>query len=346
MYNCSEATPAKESQPDHLRASAVELSLRCPSHKVRQAQPGRLPHPSGSRTPRRGLPEWPHLKKSVGSTPACESRAFVVTRRNPLTPQEQRFVDEYLVDFKGGSAYRRVNPYVTEGSARSLAAALLTRLNIKNAVKMGRRRLRRDAHVHALTVILELSRLAFSDIGDILTINDDGTVTLRPGSQIPPEARRAIKSIEVKEPVTVGTGKSQKMYTPVKIVLYDKLAALEKLARHLGLYDAPTPADALLNALPQQLQAPVRAALATTLHGGPVPNGGHNGRRANGGDRGGTEAELAPPVPGGGLDARPVASVLPDEQAEADGASMLSPSGDSSRAGYTDPDNLGPLFDD
>lgn len=51
-----------------------------------------------------------------------------------LTPSEERFASEYLIDLNATQAYRRVFPDVTDGSARTLGARLLAKVDIAERV--------------------------------------------------------------------------------------------------------------------------------------------------------------------------------------------------------------------
>ncbi|EHJ62156.1 terminase small subunit [Novosphingobium pentaromativorans] len=53
----------------------------------------------------------------------------------PLTPKQQRFVEEYLVDLDGPKAYIRAGYRVSSGVAAKKAAALLAREDVQEAIK-------------------------------------------------------------------------------------------------------------------------------------------------------------------------------------------------------------------
>ena len=76
----------------------------------------------------------------------------------------------------------------------------------------------------------EYARIAFASLGDILDF-DDGA-RLRPG--LAPEDAAAVASIKVKP----GGGDCE-------VKMYDKMKALEMLARHLGMAEAGPDAEAM-----------------------------------------------------------------------------------------------------
>src|SRR5262245_5473054 len=54
----------------------------------------------------------------------------------PLNVQQQRFVEEYVLDLNGSAAYRRAYPRVTSDAvARAAASRLLTQVNVAAAVR-------------------------------------------------------------------------------------------------------------------------------------------------------------------------------------------------------------------
>src|SRR5581483_7695954 len=141
------------------------------------------------------------------------------------------------------------------------AARLLAKVRVRRAVARGKARLRRrfgDAQERA---VRELLRLAFSDIGDVVDLTDRDHPRLKPHADIPPDARRAVQEI----------GRTRH---GVRVRMADKLAALDKVFRHLGLFRDLPPLEVLLGALPPAVAEAVRAALAAQVHGGGDPAGG------------------------------------------------------------------------
>lgn len=73
-------------------------------------------------------------------------------------------------------------------------------------------------------VVLELTRIAFSDIIDFVEW-DSGNVWFKESCEIPAEARRAIAKVTRTTNGSVG------------VSLHGKVRALDLLAQHLGMYD-------------------------------------------------------------------------------------------------------------
>ena len=92
----------------------------------------------------------------------------------------------------------------------------------------------KKAELSAERVLMELMRVAFSDVGDVLDFSGDEP-RMKPANQIPARARKAISSIKVKRYLIDGEGDVDREVEITEYKFWDKPAALEKLAKHLGM---------------------------------------------------------------------------------------------------------------
>ncbi|MCF0120789.1 MAG: terminase small subunit [Oscillospiraceae bacterium] len=88
-----------------------------------------------------------------------------------------------------------------------------------------------DREITKERVLRELADIAFCDIADYCEITEDETLRLRPTAQLSRSSRAAIAAIKT------GT-------KGVEIKFADKLSALEKLGRYLGIFDKNADGDA------------------------------------------------------------------------------------------------------
>lgn len=175
--------------------------------------------------------------------------------KDALTPQQQRFVEEYLKDLNASQAYQRAGYKVTGIVAEVNASRLLRLAKVKAAVNEAKLKRAKRAEVSADRVLQESARLAFLDIRQLY--EDDGT--LKPVSQWPAEVAAAVASIEsVQQYADVG-GKKIPVGIAKKIRLWDKPGALTLLAKHLKLLQEE-PAQNIVN-----VQINVRTSLAEAL---------------------------------------------------------------------------------
>ncbi len=146
-----------------------------------------------------------------------------------LTPRQQRFVEEYLIDANGHQAALRAG--YKPRSARQSVTQLLRNPEVAAALRAAMDARSERLQVHAERVLEELARIAFADIGALAEWGPDG-VTLKPASRISADARAAVAE------VNTGGGK---WGAGPRIRLYSKLRALDIIARHLGLYGKTAP---------------------------------------------------------------------------------------------------------
>jgi phage terminase small subunit len=137
-----------------------------------------------------------------------------------LTPRQQRFVQEYIVDLNATQAAIRAG--YSERGARVRGVELLTNRNVKTAIARTKEERRLRLELEADDVVRHLVEVAFANIADFATWTES-KVRLRPSEEIEESKLVAVHSI------TNGPN-------GVTIRLHDKLRALELLAKHLGMF--------------------------------------------------------------------------------------------------------------
>jgi phage terminase small subunit len=142
--------------------------------------------------------------------------------RPALSTRRQAFVDEYLIDFNATRAAIRAG--YSKDSAHALASRLLRQPAVKAAVEEAIAARAQRTRVTADRVIAEYARLAFTDMRRYAEWDADG-VRLRPHTVLNADDAAAV--VEIVPVGAKGRG---------RIKLHDKRAALDALARHLGLF--------------------------------------------------------------------------------------------------------------
>ena len=140
-----------------------------------------------------------------------------------LTPKQERFVDEYLVDLNATAAAIRAG--YSEKTARFIGAENLTKPNISAEIAERRAKLRSKLEISQEAVLQELASIAFANGTDFVTVTGAGLLCVKPTSEVPKEKRPAIASIKYNQ-------------QGVEIKLHDKVKALELLGKHLGVFSA------------------------------------------------------------------------------------------------------------
>lgn len=149
-----------------------------------------------------------------------------------LTGKQARFVEEYLVDLNATQAAVRAG--YSERTANEQGARLLANVSLRAAISAAKEARSARTAVTADRVVEELALLGFSDVGQILDFSR-ADPRLRPASEIPDAARRALSSLKVRRHAE-GHGEAARDVEVIEFKLWDKVAALDKLLRHLGGY--------------------------------------------------------------------------------------------------------------
>lgn len=149
-----------------------------------------------------------------------------------LTEKQQRFVEEYLIDLNATQAAIRAG--YSQDSASETGYENLRKPQIANAIAEAKSARSERTQITQDRVLREIARLGFSDLRKTMT--DDGAL-LSPHDW-DDDTAAAIAAIEV---VTTYTGETDENGNKVpeytkKIKTWDKNSALEKLAKHLGIY--------------------------------------------------------------------------------------------------------------
>jgi phage terminase small subunit len=146
-----------------------------------------------------------------------------------LTPMQSRIVDEYLKDLDiSATAQRAGVSYQTTYNALHLA-------KVKAEVLRRQRERAERSAIDGDRVLVELARIGFSDIGDVMDwktvkrpkkgggFTEETIVRIKDLKSLTPAARAAIAEIK---PTKYG----------LHVKFHNKQAALDSMAKHLGLY--------------------------------------------------------------------------------------------------------------
>jgi phage terminase small subunit len=145
-----------------------------------------------------------------------------------LTPQQERFCQEYIIDLNATQAAIRAG--YSEKTANQQGPRLLVNVGIAARVAELPKTVADKAGITALGVLQEFKRVAMADFRELFDENGQ----LRPIKDLPDDLAASLASIEVERRVD-GHGEEAEVYHVHKVKRWDKLRALESLAKHLGL---------------------------------------------------------------------------------------------------------------
>jgi len=120
----------------------------------------------------------------------------------------------------------------SKNSLEVCSTQLLSNPKIKARLDYKRGQLAKKADITAERVIAELARIGFANLQDFL---DTGNA-VQDLTKLPRELTAAVESVQTD--IRHDGGKSEGYTEKVKFKLHSKVAALDKLAQHLGLYEA------------------------------------------------------------------------------------------------------------
>lgn len=140
---------------------------------------------------------------------------------NELTPKQQRFVQEYLIDLNASAAAERAG--FSAHMAKSIGWELLRKPHVAAAIEKEIAAREKRTRVTADRVLEQIARIAFFDPRKMFA--SDGS--LRPIDTLGDDEAAAIASFEATETAAGVVVR--------KVRLADKLRALELIGRHLGL---------------------------------------------------------------------------------------------------------------
>jgi len=149
-----------------------------------------------------------------------------------LTDKQQRFCEEYIIDLNATQAALRAG--YCANSVNKVGPANLVKVGIREEIQRLKSERSDRLQIEADSVVKELAIVAFSNIRDYLTVNEDGDVFLKGFDGIEAEKLAAIESIKVN---TTRKKDESREYTTTQFKLHSKLNALEQLGRHLGIYE-------------------------------------------------------------------------------------------------------------
>lgn len=148
-----------------------------------------------------------------------------------LTAKQEAFCNEYLIDLNATAAAKRAG--YSEDTAHSIGWENLRKPEIQERLTQLRKQLDNDNDGLAQKVIDELKKIGFSNIQDFLETGN----TIKDLSEVDREKVAAVASVK-KSVTTFGDGEGNEgEKTTVEFKMWDKIAALEKMGRHLGIFE-------------------------------------------------------------------------------------------------------------
>lgn len=145
-----------------------------------------------------------------------------------LTPQQYRFVEEMLLDPSNqGKAAIRAGYSIH--SAKGIASNLMADPKVRAVIDERQRERAQRLGITEDRVLQEIALIAFANVQDVMETNEDGDTTVNL-KHMPRDVAAALGEI------SITTKKGKTTTKTAKVRLHDKIAALDKLGKHLGMF--------------------------------------------------------------------------------------------------------------
>jgi phage terminase small subunit len=147
-----------------------------------------------------------------------------------LTPKQQRFVDEYLIDLNGAQAAIRAG--YSEKTAKEIASENLTKPNVIEAVSAAQAARSKRTQVDADWVLERLETEAKADLADIY----DDSGALKPVKDWPLIWRQGlISGVETAQEFEEVDGKKVPAGLVHKVKISDRIKRVELIGKHMAV---------------------------------------------------------------------------------------------------------------
>ena len=146
---------------------------------------------------------------------------------NKLTPKQERFCEEYLIDLNATQAAIRAG--YSEKTANRIASQNLSKLDISKYITELKKEREEKIGITAERVLAEIEKMAFVKESDFY--HDDGTP--KQLSELTEDQKSALKFYNTK---SIKVGEDEYIDVPV-FAVHDKQKSLDMLMKHLGQYE-------------------------------------------------------------------------------------------------------------
>lgn len=170
------------------------------------------------------------------SSPLDEDEHDAQIENSNWTDKQRLFAREYLRHNNKARAARKAGYESKIGDVgyAKIGWAIANLPHVKRYIAIRNAQLLQDADVTAHRVRMELARIAFFNVMQAMNIQDDGSAVVDL-SELDADSAAAISEVTTEHYVEGGGGDDPREVKRIKIKAHDKLAALDKLARHLKM---------------------------------------------------------------------------------------------------------------
>lgn len=151
-----------------------------------------------------------------------------------LTPRQERFCREYLIDLNITQAAIRTG--YSKNSASEQGSRLLGKVRIQNRIAELKAERSNRVVFNGDKVVLDLIKMFRTNVKDVSTWTNDG-IDIKPDSEIDEDTHRAIQSIKIRTTTRTMKDGSESVQVDKEVKLVDKNKTADMLMRHFGEYE-------------------------------------------------------------------------------------------------------------
>jgi phage terminase small subunit len=149
---------------------------------------------------------------------------------NELTPKQQRFCEEYIVDLNATQAAIRAGYSVR--TAEVQGPRLLSNARVRNAIQVAMDARSERTEITADRVLTELAKIGFSDIRRAVRWGGSSEGETEGAASV----LHLVDSAELDDNTAAAVAEVTQTAQGLRLKLHDKRAALVDIGRHLGMF--------------------------------------------------------------------------------------------------------------
>lgn len=152
-----------------------------------------------------------------------------------LNTRKKIFCEEYIIDLNATQAAIRAK--YSKKTARQIGQRLLTNVDIQEYIQKLMKKREERTEITQDRVLEELALIGFSDLAELLEIEEGGLIVAKKFDDIPKGKTRTLKAIKEDRIIReTPDGKQMVVHDKIKYEIWDKPKALEMMGRHLGMF--------------------------------------------------------------------------------------------------------------
>lgn len=155
--------------------------------------------------------------------------------KDKLTPKQERFCKEYIIDFNGSRS--AIAAEYNKKGARAMASYLLTKHNVQEEIQKLIKARGERVEKSADDVVRLLWKMAELDLADYMTVAEGGEIQAIPFDCLPEGATKLLSKIKEKRTIQESkSGKDMLVFSNLEYELPEKTKCLELLGKHYGIF--------------------------------------------------------------------------------------------------------------